>query len=165
MADQKVEYGSSSSLTITLAGLATSSTFVAGRTSLAVDNSGASDKFLNELLSGTFTVGATPAADSAIKIYLYGSMDDVPNYPNAITGANENVTITELTQLGCAVRPMENLAVSTTASQTYDFSPKGIASYFGGTIPKFWGVFVSHNTNVNLASGSLTRTPVYRSTN
>jgi hypothetical protein len=39
-----------------------------------------------------------------------------------------------------------------TSNITYFFLPISVAQLFGGSMPKYWGCFVAHNTGVNLNS-------------
>ena len=72
--DLKIEYAASSALTITLASLATSATWIVGRESTEVINS--TNKYLDYLLAGKITTGAVaPTVDTQIRIYLWGTMD------------------------------------------------------------------------------------------
>ena len=65
-ADAKVAYGASAAYTITLTGLATSGTWLAGREGTAVSN--ASNKYIDELVAGQVMVGTTPTAATAITV-------------------------------------------------------------------------------------------------
>jgi len=96
---------------------------------------------------------------------LYGSRNDTPDFPDNITGADAAATISAVEALGVAITLFYELPVNSTASATYDFNAKGIASFFGGSIPKDWGIFVTHNTGANLASGTITHTGVFTATN
>jgi hypothetical protein len=39
---------------------------------------------------------------------------------------------------------------ATTSDRVYGFGPVALAPLFGGVLPTHWGVFVAHNTGVNL---------------
>lgn len=43
---------------------------------------------------------------------------------------------------------------ATTSDRKYNFNAGGIAAYFNGVMPRYWGVFVTHNTGVNLNATS-----------
>jgi hypothetical protein len=161
--DVAVKYGASASLTFTLASLATSATRVAGRASTAIGTSGL---ITDALVGGKITTGTTPTANTQIDVWVYGALDDTPTYPDTITGSDAAATLS-----GTYIRDAE-LALATTIvvdSATSDVTryvrPFSVAQLFGGVLPKNWGLFISHNTGVNLnATGSnhaFKYTPVY----
>lgn len=164
MADVKIAYGNSAVLTEAMEGLATSSTFVAGWETTAVDNT--SNKYLDYILAGKVTVGTTPTISTEIRIYVYGSIDDTPTYPDVLDGTSSAETFTSAGIRDASLKLAAILSVdATTSDRTYWMAPVSIASLFGGVVPKFWGVFVTHNTGVNLNSTAsnhiLSYTPVY----
>ncbi len=140
-------------LTITLASLATSATLIVGRQSTVVDNS--SNKFLDFYVSGQVTVGTTPTVDKQIAIYVFA--------PIKIASSTASFPIATTTQLGTSdaaatfeayQRDQLKLAavanVIATSDRAYSFAPFSVAQLFGGVCPIQWGLFVSHNTAVNL---------------
>jgi hypothetical protein len=162
--DAKFAYGSSSELTCTLASLATSATFVAGRESTAVDNT--SNKYLDYLLGGRITVGTTPTVNTQIQVWVYANVDDTPTYPDVFDGTDSAETVTsEGIRDGCLKLAATMFVDTTTSDRVYWFGPVSVAALFGGDIPKFFGVFVVHNTGVNFnATGGnhvLSITPVF----
>ena len=48
------------------------------------------------------------------------------------------------------VKLAASLVIDSTSNRDYFFGPVSIASLFGGSLPKFWGVFVAHDTAVAL---------------
>jgi hypothetical protein len=149
MADIKAAYGSSSALTITVASLATSSDFTAGRESAAVVNT--TNLYRDYLFGGKVTTGTSPTADKEIRIYVYGSYNDTPDYIDVLDGSDSAETITDPKILQ-TMRLLKSLPTDDTSDQTYYLSPVGIAQYFGGIVPKQWGIFLAHNTGVALNS-------------
>jgi hypothetical protein len=155
MATVNQSYAASQNHTITLASLATSSTLLAGRASTAIDES--SNLYLDELLAGFFTVGSSPVAGE-IAIYCYGNIDGSPTYPGyasgnaAITGSDAAFTFVTSGQRDSALRFAHSITTAATTGQKYSFGPISVASLFGGRLPKYWGVWVSHSTTVNLDS-------------
>lgn len=135
--------------TCTLASLATSATFVAGREAVFVDNTSA--LYDDARLSGKITVGTSPTANTQIQIYVFGSMDDTPTWPDAMAGADANKSITSV---GVGLSFLKLAAVinvdSTTSNRTYNFDCPSVAQCFGGVLPKRFGIWVVHNTGVNL---------------
>jgi hypothetical protein len=154
-ADYKIKYATPVDLTITLASLATSSTRVAGRESTAVDNG--TNLYVDALVAGKFTVGTTPTISTFIDVWIYAARDETPTYPTlvttGITGSDAGATAategirSNAMRLGATV-----LVDATTSDRGYDFAPFSVAALYGGVLPRRWGVFVTHNTGVNLNS-------------
>lgn len=154
MATFNLAYGSttdSTALTLTLASLATSSTLVTGRASTAVVNT--SDLFLDALISGQITVGTTPTANTQIQIWAYAPLKIVTStvtYPDSITGTDAAKTMTSVA-IKNRLKLVDVIAVaSTTSNRAFHFGPASLAHVFNGVLPTHWGVFVTHNTGVNL---------------
>lgn len=140
-------YGTKVTMTITLASLATSSTLTVGRESTAVDNKDTDDA-IDALVGGIVTVGTTPTANTQIEIWAYGSYDDT-NFSGAATGTDAALTPTAKSTM----RLLEVIPNSgTTSNVAYKWGPKSIAQAFGGIVPVQWGIWVTHNTGVNLNS-------------
>lgn len=163
MADVKIEYGSSAAYTITLASLASDSNKLAGRESTAVSNT--SNKYLDYLIAGKITTGTSPTAGDVIEVWAYASLDDTPTYPDVFDGTDSNETVTSENVKFSALKLIASIAVDSTSDRTYPFGPVSLASLYGA-VPKHHGVFVVHNTDVNLNSTggnhSISYTPVYQ---
>ena len=142
-ADIKTAYAASAALTISLASLASSATFVAGRESTAIVNT--SNLYLGYLLGGKITTGTTPTAGQ-IQIWLYAAFNDTPAYPNTITGSDAAVTLTSADIRNSGLAFFNAAVTSTTSDQAYPFRPLSISAAFGDIIPKRWGAFVTHST-------------------
>lgn len=161
MADLKIKYPVSSSvdLTLTLASLATNAAgvFLAGQESTAVDNTTNND--LDHLLSGTIQVSSTaPTVLRSINIYAYAPVSvaaGTPTYPDVLDGTDSAETMTSANVMNSALRWVASITIDATASRSYSFAPVSIASLFGGVMPRFWGVFVAHDTAQALQSGTL----------
>jgi hypothetical protein len=153
MATATINYSSNQTITIGLTSLTSSSTFLAGRESNEVDNT--TTKFVDALVRGSVTVGTPTAANLVIAVYVWGSNTSLTTAPiDTLDGADSNETIAagNLTalRLGASI-----LVPATTANVKYEVLPFSIAALFGGAMPKFWGLFVSHNTGGALnASGN-----------
>lgn len=153
MATLTPNYSSDTTITIGLATtpLASSSTFVAGRESSEIDNT--TNKYMDAQVSGKVTVGTTPTANTTIAVYVWGS--DVSLATRAIdtldgTDSDETLTNTGILtalKLGAAVA-----VPAATSNVGYPILPFSVAALFGGVLPKFWGLFVAHNTGVALNS-------------
>lgn len=151
-ADIKTKYPATSSVAITLtaASLASDTNLLAGRASTAVDNTTNLD--LDHLVSGMITTGTTPTVNTQIEIWAWASFKTVsgtPTYPDSITGTDANKTITNSGIKSAMLRPVATFIVTATSNVGYYFAPVSIASLFGA-MPKYWGLFIVHNTAVNL---------------
>ena len=130
--------------TITLASLATSSTLVAGREGTAIDNG--TDDAIDALVGGFITTGTTPTAGQ-IEIWVYGTYDGT-SFSGGATGSDAALT----PQTKTLLRLLTVVPTSATSNQKYTWGPFSVAAAFGGTMPRKWGIFVTHNTAVNLNS-------------
>lgn len=147
MADIKLAYASSAALTITLASLGSSATWVAGQESTAVDNT--SNKYLDYLLGGKITTGTSPTAAREIRVYVAALVED-STYPDVLDGTDSAETITSADIRDAALKLAAVLATNDTSDRTYWFGPISVAALFGGVMPKKFVVFITHNTGVAL---------------
>ena len=100
------------------------------------------------LVQGKVTVGTTPTSNTSINIYVWGSHTSlVTTTIDALDGVDSAETLTNTGVLQSALRfgSIINVLVAT-SDITYDFAPFSVAALFGGVMPKFWGIYVSHNT-------------------
>ncbi len=155
MSDIKTKYPSTSSVTLTcdLTSLASGSAgvFTAGRESTAVDNTSNND--LDHLLSGVIRTGTGPTSGRYINVYAYANISSssgTPTYPDVLDGTDSAETFTSANVMNGIVVHVASLVVDSTSNRDYFFGPVSIASRFGGSLPKFWGVFVAHDTAVAL---------------
>jgi hypothetical protein len=149
MATTTVNYSSNTTITMDLASLATSSTFVAGRESTQIDNT--SNKYIDCLVSGFVSVGTTPTANTTIAIYVWGADTSLATTPlDVLDGTDSAETLTNTGILN-ALRLGASVAVpAATSDVQYIVLPFSVATLFGGVMPKYWGLYVAHNTGVNL---------------
>jgi hypothetical protein len=160
----KLAYASAVAFTITLASVATSATWVAGRECTVVDNS--TNRNIDSSITAKITTGTTPTVDTEIRIYGYQALNpDTPTYPDTITGADANVTLTSTYTRDGGIKPLLGAtAVSATSNIGYPIACLSTAQAWGKE-PKRWGLFVTHSTAVNLhATGGnhvLVRTSAY----
>src|SRR3990172_6984099 len=170
-ADAKIAYAASAAYTITLTGLATSSTLVAGRESSALVNT--SNKYLDVLVSGQIMVGTTPTANTLIEVHAVGAVQDgggTPTWPDVFDGTDSAETIGSVAD-GVAIKlnickPIASCPVTVTTSDVpHPFAPLGIRQLFGDGLPVSHVIFVTHSTAVNLnataSNHAIHHTPVY----
>lgn len=165
MSDFKLAYASSAALTITLASLASDATnMIAGRQSTLVDNT--TNLYLDYLLSGKITTGTSPTTARQIEVWVWAWQSETgPMYPDTFGATDANTNVTTRDMLFQFARRAAVLGTTATSNQAYYFGPVSVRSVFGGTVPSKWGVWVVHNTAVNLhATGGnhvITAMPVY----
>jgi hypothetical protein len=146
--DIKLAYAGSAALTFVLTSLASDTNLLAGRESTAVSNT--TNLYLDYLVGGKITTGTTPTAARRIEIYVYGSVDDTPTYPDVLDGTDSNETITSADIRNACMTLIGVLGTDSTSDRTYWMSARGVAAAFAGAMPKNWGLFIVHNTGVNL---------------
>jgi len=154
-ADIKIKYPSTSTsaLTLTLASLASDTNLLAGRESTAVDNTSNLD--LDHLVSLLVTTGTSPTAGTVIEVWAYAALSissGTPTYPDVLDGTDSNETITSRNVLFPMLALVASITVDSTSNRGYYVKPTSVAGLFGGSLPPFWGLFVVHNTGVNLNS-------------
>ena len=145
MATATVNYSSNTAITMDLAGLASSTTFLAGRESSQIDNT--SNKYIDCIVSGFISVGTTPTADRQIAVYVWGADTSLATTPIDVLDGTDSAETLSNTGILQALRPGVTISVTATTSDlAYPILPFSVASRFGGVMPKFWGLFVAHNT-------------------
>lgn len=157
MSDIKQKYPASSAdtvaLTITLASLATDTNLRAGQESTAVDNRTNCD--IDHLVSGKITVGTSPTAGRVIEVFAYAPISiasGTPTYPDVFDGTDSAETVTSDNVKYSCLRLLWSTTIDNTTDRVYYMPPTSVAEAFGGELPPFWGLFVVHNTGVNLNS-------------
>lgn len=152
-ADAKVTYNSSAAYTLTLTSLATSATRVVGRESTTIDNT--SVKALDYIAAlRTKTGGSAPTVNTLLDCWVHGSMNDTPTYVSPLTGADAGATFPSENTRNSAMILGGQAVFDAATARVMDLAPFSIGSRFGAAIglPKFHGLFVSHNAGQNLSS-------------
>ena len=154
MATLTINYSANTAITMDLANLGTSATFVAGRESSQIDNT--TNKFVDAIVSGQISVGTTPTANTQINVYVWGADTSLATTAlDVLDGTDSaetltNVGIRDALRLGASIN-----VPAATSDVAYVVLPFSVASLFGGILPKFWGLFVAHNTAVNLRNNAV----------
>lgn len=154
MATTTINYASASTITMDLANLGSSTTFVAGRESNEIDNT--TNKYMDALVFGKVSVGTTPTANTTINVYVWGA--DVSLATTALDVLDGTDSAEALTNTGILYALKLGAVVSVPAATSnvkYEVLPFSVASLFGGVMPKFWGLYVAHNTGVNLYNNAV----------
>lgn len=150
----KANYPASSTqaITISLASLASSSDWTAGRASTAVDNTTNLD--LDALVSGVIKTGTTPTDGTVISVYAYAYRSiasGTPTYPDSITGTDAAKTMTSANVLQGTLRLMWSQTVDATTGRNYEMPPTSVCQALGvPVLPPFWGIYVAHNNGAAL---------------
>lgn len=159
MTTSTINYSSttdSTALTITLASLATSSTLVTGRQSTVVDNT--TNKYMDAVVSGQITTGTSPTSGNTIAVYLFSDLSVSSStfvFPKAGTtalGGGDGAATFDTEQKKGSVFLAQSVTINSTSDRPYSFkfSVREVLGY----MPLKWGLFVAHNTAVNLNSTS-----------
>lgn len=146
MATATPVYGTPTAMTITLASLASDTNLVAGRESTALDQKDTLDA-IDVLVGGKVTTGTTPTTGRQIEVWAYGSYDDT-EFSGTATGSDANLTPGEKS----CMRLLTIIPTVATSDKAYKWGPYSIAQAFGGAIPVQFGIYIVHNTAVNLNS-------------
>ena len=149
MATTTVNYAANATITIDLANLGSSATFVAGRESTQIDNT--TNKYIDALVSGKISVGTSPTANTTIAVYVWGADTSLATTAiDVLDGTDSAETLTNTGILNALKLGAAISVPATTSDVQYEVLPFSVASLFGGVMPKFWGLYVAHNTGVNL---------------
>jgi hypothetical protein len=143
MAISTPSYGAAATLTMTIASLASDTNLVAGRESTAISN--VTDDAIDCLVGGKVTTGTSPTVDRQIEVWAYGSYDGT-SYSGNATGTDANLTPSAKGLL----RLLVVIPTDATSNKTYTWGPVSIGQAFGGAVPPKWGIYIVHNTAVNL---------------
>lgn len=149
-ADIKIAFGASAAYTITVASLASDTNLLAGRESDGVSN--ASNKYIDFMVAGKIRTGTSPTASRKIEVWGVGALDDTPTYPDVFDGTDSNETVTAAEVKNSALALLAIIGTNATSSVDYPMHPTSLFGAFGGIMPVAHGIFVVHNTAVNLDS-------------
>jgi hypothetical protein len=146
-ADIKLAYAADAAFTITLASLAESNTWVAGREATSVSNG--SNKYLDYEITGKITVGTSPTAETSIELRGIKPINDTPTWPDVFDGTDSAETITN-TQIRDKQVRLWDTAVAATSDIGYPITLALTLAEAWGFVPDNFTVFVAHNTDTNL---------------
>ncbi len=139
---------SNTAITFDLSSLGSSSTFLSGRESNEVDNTATG--YIDAIVNVKGVVGhasTAPTVGQQISIWVWGADTSLATTAiDVLDGADSAETLSHaavLNALGWAAGSGVTVA---TAGLTYYFQPFSVAEALGLLVlPKFWGLFVSHN--------------------
>jgi hypothetical protein len=144
-----INYGTPVTVTMTgIEDIDASSGLTAGWTTGSVNNT--SDKHVDFLLSGQFTCESTNQQAGTIAVYVYGSYNTTPTWPDLFSSGTEGTvgaaTCHDSEERDSGMRLAAAITGDGTASAVYTFSPVSVASLFGGVVPPYWAAWVTGNT-------------------
>lgn len=150
MAEFKLKYAASASLTFTsLNSLASSSTLVAGAESAAIDNG---TTLYDDILVGlTIKMGAVaPTASKSIEVWVIPALDDTPTWPDVFDGTDSAETVSSRNILYGAGYLAKVFTTDATANLEYEgsFSLRDACGY----VPDQCVLFVVQDSGQALAA-------------
>lgn len=149
MATTALLYSSPTTITLSTASVGSSADFTAGRESTQIDNT--SNLYEDVQVSGKVTVGTTPTTNTQIRVYVWGADTSLATTAvDVFDGTDSAETATNAEILASFMKLAHVIdIVSTTSNVTYPIGTFSLAQIFG-SVPRFWGLFVSHNTGAAL---------------
>jgi hypothetical protein len=148
--DVKLQYAASSNLTVTnLNSMASSSTFLGGWESAAVDNT--TNKYTDYRITAKITVASSSLSAGEIRMYLVGMLDD-STWPDVFDGTESAETVTDSEMRDSICMRAAATATDTTNSDVYYLDCPSAAAVFGGNLPAKFVIFITQNTGQALAS-------------
>lgn len=150
MASVKNAYGSSTTITCTLASLADNS----ARECTAIDNG--TNLYIDALLYLALKLQTgSPANEKGIWVWFYGS-EDGSNYDDNATGSDAAVTMRAPTNL----KGPYVIKTPDSGALTYK-AVISVAQFFGGVLPRKWGFVVENQSGVALSATEGDHTKTY----
>lgn len=152
MAQQYIQYGTTSGVTFTLASLAYSASLTVGRQSNVIDNtvSGAGGPYPDYYASARFVCGTSPQP-SSIELWIVprtaatgNALDLWP--PHFQAAADAAVTVDSLNQKYDGLGLGAVINVDAVSNREYSVKPFSVAARFDGICPDRFAFFVTHNT-------------------
>ncbi len=157
-------FGTPQTLTFGLANLPSSTGLGTGRQSAVIDVKdlpfASGGQALEIHVGGTVVLGTSPTANRTILIGLFATWDDSV-FTGGLGGGDGAATPDDLSLLVI----LEAINTAGTTGKTYRWGPHCVAGRhrFGGILPAQVGLYLSHDTGVNLAgSGHSTLWTPYR---
>lgn len=145
---------SDTAITFDISSLATSSSLLAGRESTQIDNT--STNYVDAIVNVKPITGhasTAPTVGQVITLYVWGSQVSLASSAiDVLDGTDSAETLSHAGVLsGLALVASPGVTVAT-AGLAYPVKPFAVAQFFGGVMPKYWGLFLSHNHTGALAA-------------
>jgi len=134
-------------ITLDLSALATSSSLLGGVESGEIDNTTTNYADVMVYVKPiTGHASTAPTIGQVITVYAWGSKESLATTAiDVLDGTSSAETISHASILNSLQLVASPAVTAATAALAYHVDPFTLAQFFGGTMPKFWGLFVSHN--------------------
>jgi hypothetical protein len=159
MAVTTITYSTDTAITIDVSALTSSSTGLVGCESNEIDNT--TNKYVDAIVTCDGITGhasTAPTVGQLIAVYVWGS--DVSLATTAIDtldGTASGETLASAAFLnGALALAAQSVVTDTTAARKFPIKPFAIAQFFGGNMPKFWGLYVTHSHTGTLGASQST---------
>ena len=150
MATFKVLYDTWADFTITLASLTSDANLLAGRESTARANTTllAEDYWIG----GKVTTGTSPTVSKHIELWVYANIGGATTYPDVFDGTDSDETVTSDAIKASTLYFVDSILTDATSDRAYWFRPASLVQVCRGVLPENFGLFVVHDTAVDLNS-------------
>ena len=145
MSTDKIAYATTTAITITLNSLVSAS--ASGRSGAAVDNT--TNLYDDALLYVQVAVTTGLANDKAVYVYLYGS-EDGTNFNNS-SNLEVNVGSDAITGIDSPTALKGPAVIPITANSKTYRGVWNVAAFFGGVMPRKWGVVIQNYAGAPLS--------------
>jgi hypothetical protein len=138
---------SNTAITFDLSSLATSTSFLGGRESTQIDNTSTNyaDAIVN-VKGITGHASTAPTVGQYIGIWVWGADTSLATTGiDTLDGTDSAETLSHAAILNSLRFAGAPTVTAATAALVYYNMPFSVAALFGGVMPKFWGLYVSHN--------------------
>jgi hypothetical protein len=147
-------YSTDTAITFDISSLGGSTTFVAGRESNEIDNT--TNKYVDALVTVDGITGhasTAPTIGQYIGLWVWGSDTSLATTPiDVLDGTDSAETLGHVSVLNSLRFAGAATVTVATAGLKYYIMPFSVAQLFGGIMPKFWGLYLSHNHTGALAA-------------
>lgn len=147
------KYGTAGTFTKALASLASDTNLLAGWQTATIDNTtGGSAPYDDYVLGGKIKVGTSPTSGKQIEVWAFCSVDTSSTMVDAFGTTSALRSAQTANQKPMEMRNVATMVLDTgTTGVTYYFAGVSLRSLFG-SVPAQFGLWVVHNTGVNLDS-------------
>ena len=158
MTTANIAYSANTAITFDISSLGSSATFVAGRECSQIDNT--SNLFVDALVNVDGITGHASTAltiGQLIALYCWGADTSLATTAiDVLDGTDSAETLGHVSVLNSLRLAGTSAVTVATAGLVYYIQPFSVAQLFGGIMPKFWGLYLTHNHTGALAASQST---------